>query len=169
MAYVKLAHAGHFLCHVRHHVLTMYKRSDITSDKVSHIKPAHAGHFQFYVRHVPRGPHIWRTLELVWQESLSHLSWSLEKISLHLSWYIWKELLFDWGEVWKKSLAYFCRNLGIVPIALELMSGKALHYTWAKVRKETQLCLGLRLETISVVLLRGLPYSRCSDFGLSVC
>ena len=65
MAYVKLVHAGHFLCHVRHHILTVYKRSDITSDKVSYIKPAHAGHFQFYVRHVPRVPHIWRTLVLV--------------------------------------------------------------------------------------------------------
>ncbi len=62
VAYVKLVHAGHFPRHVRHHVLAMFKRSDIMSDEVSHIKTAHAGHFQFYVRHVPRGPHIWRTL-----------------------------------------------------------------------------------------------------------
>ena len=62
VAFVKLVHMGHFLCHIRHHVLTMSKMSDITSDKVSHIKPAHIGHFQFYVRHVPHGPHILRTL-----------------------------------------------------------------------------------------------------------
>ncbi len=64
MAYAKLVHVGHFLCHVRHQVLTMYKRSDITSDKVSHIKPTHVGHFQFYARHAQCGLHIWRTLNV---------------------------------------------------------------------------------------------------------
>ena len=64
MAYVKLVHAGHFSCLVRHHVLTMFERSDIMSDTVSHIQPAHMGHFQFHVRHVPCGPHIWRTLAM---------------------------------------------------------------------------------------------------------
>ena len=58
MAYVKLVHAGHFPCHVRHHVLTVFERSDIMSDKVSHIKQAHARHFRFHVRHVPCGMHI---------------------------------------------------------------------------------------------------------------
>ena len=63
--YVKLVHAGHFPCYVRHHVLPMFEKSDIMSDKVevSHIKPTHAGHFRFHVRRVPRGLHIWRTLK----------------------------------------------------------------------------------------------------------
>ena len=60
----QIVHAGHFPCHVRHHVLTMFEWSDITSDKVSRIKSAHTGNFQFHVRHVPRGPHIWRTLNI---------------------------------------------------------------------------------------------------------
>ncbi len=60
VAYIKLVQAGHFPCHIRHHVLTMSEKSDIMSDKVSHIKPALAGHFWFHVRHVP---HIWRTLD----------------------------------------------------------------------------------------------------------
>ena len=63
-AYVKLVLAEHFPCHARHHVLTVFERSDIMSDKVSHIKPAHMGHFQFNVRHVMHGLHIWRTLDL---------------------------------------------------------------------------------------------------------
>ncbi len=66
-AYVKLVSAGHFPCHV----LTMFERSGIKSDKVSRIKPARMGHFQYYVKHALRGPHFWRTLSEV-THSLTH-------------------------------------------------------------------------------------------------
>ena len=65
VAYVKLVHAGHFLCHIRHHVLlTMFERSDIMSDRVSHIKAAHVGHFRFYVRHVPWPAYVENTVHV---------------------------------------------------------------------------------------------------------
>ena len=42
----KLVHVEHFPCHIMsHHVLAMFEKSDIMSDKVSYIKPSHAGHF----------------------------------------------------------------------------------------------------------------------------
>ena len=41
VAYVKLVNAGHFSCHIRHHVLAMFEKSDIMSDKVSHKTSPH--------------------------------------------------------------------------------------------------------------------------------
>ena len=81
VACVKLVHTGYFLCHVRHHVQVVFKRSDM-SDKVSHIKPTNAGHFQFHVRYALCGPHIWRILPVHTLRNKSRISQNI--IATHI-------------------------------------------------------------------------------------